>query len=96
MATGLLAVSFYKSFEHDWSIDVGRWKFGICETHASVMSFYENEGIVIPLATIYVGPTWFDTNLSAFQVLGLFVIATLLLVAGVSFVAGRGRAGKAA
>jgi hypothetical protein len=96
MGTGLLATSCHQPFEYDWSLAWGRWQIGITEFHSGVIEFYDSKDAPISLTTIWLGPTSIETNLSAFQALGLGVIGALAVCALVAAVITRHRSGQAA
>lgn len=85
---------------HNWSTSASAWQFGICEWHPSVIELSKNvthgEKMKSPMqrTELLLGPASFKTDLSAYQVLGLGVFGTVLLVALVAFVSSRVKSGK--
>lgn len=59
---------------HDWVVAIGRWRFGIRE--------FEWLGRD---TTIYAGRASFETKLSAYEALFIFVLTTLIAVGVLAF-----------
>jgi len=84
----LLATQLHCPPTHDLTMKVGGWTFGIEETHVGPLFddpiLSANVEILCPPTTIYVGPQYFTTRLSApttATIVGICVAAVALCVA---------------
>ena len=83
-----MSVVIIEVYKHEWTVSVGDWKFGVEELQDYILRLTSGAS-----TTVHIGPTSFETNLSAYQVLGIATIGSLILLAVVAFVvsrAGRG------
>ncbi|HEY3965367.1 MAG TPA: hypothetical protein VGM05_12500 [Planctomycetaceae bacterium] len=82
--------------QHDWSLSIGSWSFGITETPDDFIELAKSFGFIEKKTTVHLGPASFQTSLSAYQVLGLGIVGTVLLAALVAAVITRHRSRQAA
>jgi hypothetical protein len=91
MGSGLLASSPYIEYTHKWTVFVWDRMWGVDELEPLSADAI---GQSVQPTRVWLGVTAFDTNLTAFDVLGIGVIGALLLVAAVAWVitkVGRGK-----
>ncbi len=84
MQPGVLASSLVVRTVHDWTFEIGEWRFGIDEGYVSGGHLNDPQ----PWTSIHVGPKSFPTTLSANEVLGvsgLLITVVILALLTVKF-----------
>jgi hypothetical protein len=76
-----MSIEILERFEHEWTVSFGAWKVGIeqlSNDFLPVTGFRRT--------SIYVGVTFFDTNFTAYEVVGVVSLGAVLFVALVALV----------